>query len=81
MANDGFVGIEVPEGRETAALAVRFHPRYDLRTCMVNGKFQGSVDGVNYTTFHTITEAPTFEWHTVTVASHDCSIAATGIPY
>ena len=67
LKNGGHTGIEIPDGRETAVLAVRYHPRNTLFNRMVGGKFQGSVDGTNYTTFHTITEQPTYKWHTVSV--------------
>lgn len=67
LNNGGHTGIEIPDGRETAVLAVRYHPRSTSFKRMVGGKFQGSVDGLSYTTFHTISEEPTFKWYTVTV--------------
>ena len=67
LKNGGHTGIEIPDGRETAVLAVRYHPRSGLLKRMVGGKFQGSVDGITYKTLHTITEIPSFEWQTVTI--------------
>lgn len=68
LNNGGFTGIEIPDGRETAVLALRYHPRNGQYKRMVGGMFQGSVDGVSYTTIHKITELPTYQWHTVSIS-------------
>ena len=67
LNNDGYTGIEVPNGRETAVESIRYYPRSTLFNRMVGGKFQGSADGVNYTTLYIITEEPTAQWYTVDV--------------
>jgi hypothetical protein len=47
---------------------IRYAPRPNLASRMVGGKFQGSVDGVNYTMLYTVLSAPPVgKWTSITI--------------
>ncbi len=50
--------LQAPPPVIATAAQARFAPRVGWESRMVGGKFQGSSDGVNYTTLATITQAP-----------------------
>ncbi len=60
--NGDFVGID--QGSATPN-QVRYFPRVGWESRMVGGKFQGSSDGVTYTTLATVTQAPGDAYTTV----------------
>ena len=62
--DNGYVGIDLGEGNETALTHVRFVPRKSYGHRMTNNVIQGSLDGINWTTIFTINEEPAFEWTT-----------------
>lgn len=55
-------GIEIALGK------IRYFPRENLEYRMNGGKFQGSVDGIDYTDIYTIPSAPAYEWTEVEVS-------------
>ena len=63
--DNGFVGIDLGPGNETALTQIRYVPRKDFGKRMTNNKFQGSMDGITWVDIHTITEQPAFEWNSV----------------
>ncbi|MCM8530853.1 MAG: PA14 domain-containing protein [Lentisphaeraceae bacterium] len=67
VPDNGFVGIDLGAGNETAITGIRFFPRLGLGKRMRSNKFQGSIDGANYVDLYTITDSPEDTWHTVEV--------------
>ena len=52
---------------------IRYAPRDGWEGRMVGGQFQGSADGVAYTTFYTITKAPTADQWALAIVPQDLS--------
>lgn len=67
VPDDGFVGIDLGTGNDTAISGIRFFPRLGLGSRMRSNKFQGSIDGLNYVDLYTITEIPEDNWNTVEI--------------
>lgn len=63
-ADGAHVGIDLGDGNQRIIGSIIYTPRASVNTVdafearMVGGRFQGSNDGVNYTTLHTIEAAP-----------------------
>ena len=58
VASGGYTGIDLGAGNEQYISSITFSPRPGFEFRMVGGQFQGSVDGVNYTTLYTIQDTP-----------------------
>lgn len=68
-ANGGITGIDLGQGNAKVVRKIRFYPRWDLPSRMNGGQFQGSNDGINYTTLYTIGATPAVLWNTAVVTN------------
>ncbi len=57
----GHTGIDLGDGNASRINAIIFTPRSGFESRMDGGQFQGSNDGTNYTTFHTVSGTPSPE--------------------
>ena len=64
---NGYVGIDLGEGNETALTSIRYFPRGDQLNRLKANKFQGSLDGLTYVDLYEISEEAQAEWTEVNV--------------
>lgn len=64
-ASGGYTQLDF--GSQKNVTIIKFYPRPDYANRMVGGVFQGSNDGVDFTTIYTINTSPAYDWNSVTV--------------
>lgn len=66
--DNGFVGIDLGIGNETALEFLKYLPRTNANNRFKGNKFQGSLDGVNYVDLYTIPADPQGDWQTIQIS-------------
>jgi len=61
----GYTGIDF--GSVLTVTTIKYYPRANFASRMIGGTFQGSNDGINFTTVFTIAQTPAYDWNVTTV--------------
>ncbi|MCH2209004.1 MAG: discoidin domain-containing protein [Lentisphaerales bacterium] len=64
-ADEGYVGIDLGHGSETALTGFRFRPQINKLNRIKNNKIQGSLDGESYTDLYTFPDEGIDDWNYV----------------